>query len=351
MVKKNFEAYRKYESAREGIEKEILSYFLDRVRANEQEIKELIEIKKEAIRYEEIIKIIEEEKEENIEYKKSSYWVITPSNFMHAVVEMPIGVIGVEASKAKNAIKYWLKAVTSHNAIVVIDKEYDEFDVKHFILNLLQIVLKKYELSENLVERIPYEESIDEEYQKIIKVNEEETEKIEYRIQEKEKAKEKIVYLEDRYFEKEVEDSKEPNQIVWKGEYEEVLKRINQKQYEAASVYTQNAQIAYQAINEIKSPIVFINTSLKNQEYRKEITEEAEGIEKEFYHVKNIVFPYQNSINVKAEENKKEEVSGLNEKDDEEKVLASEEKAMVKYEKRIGILEKIKNIFEKIFTK
>ena len=170
MLKENWKAFENYENNLNGRELDILNYMKDRLEANKEELKELISLNELSISYENILEAFQKEIDETSVYKKNSYWVITPSNFMHAVLSMPIGIVGIETTDTLQSIQMWLKAIKTHNAIVIIDEEYSEYDVKHFVLTLLKISIEKFELNSLIIDRVPYEESIDSDYQKIIKM-------------------------------------------------------------------------------------------------------------------------------------------------------------------------------------
>ncbi len=299
MLEKSIIAYEKYEKTNENKEQDILKFFKERLIANKEDIIELINISEAEIKYEDIEEIVNKEIEEISNYKKSSYWVITPSNFMEAIVDMPIGVVGVETENILIAIKMWIKAIKTHNAIIIIDKEYSEFDVKHYIYILLRAVLKKFNIEEDLIDHIPYEESIDSDYQKIIKMNNDE----DYDVINKEKDNKFILYIEDDFFEKEIENNRDIDYILLKGKYEDIINEINQKEYDAVSIYTKSPEIAYRAMNEVYSENVLINSSLKNVKKLKEIRKKElrdknakkNEIECDLFIVKSMLFPFQNT--------------------------------------------------------
>ena len=129
------------------ITENILKYIQERIIANKNEIEELIELKEEKYKYEEIKNAIDEEIEKEIKYKNYRRMYINKEKFISTSLLMPIGVIAVEAFDTIEVIRYFIRAIKSRNSIAISDVEYDEQSVKFLILEILQEALKKYGLN------------------------------------------------------------------------------------------------------------------------------------------------------------------------------------------------------------
>ena len=147
---------------------DILKYIQERIRANKNEIEELIELKEEKYKYEEIKNAIDEEIEKEIKYKNYRRMYINKEKFISTSLLMPIGVIAVETFDTIEVIRYFIRAIKSRNSIVISDVEYDEQSVKFLILEILQEALKKFGIDQNLIMILPYEECFYKYFDKVI---------------------------------------------------------------------------------------------------------------------------------------------------------------------------------------
>ena len=303
---------------------DLLEYIKERVRENEKEIKEVIDIQKENITYEDIVNVIDNEINEDNDYKKYAKLKISNEKFLSTFIAMPIGVIAVEAYETKEVIKYYIKAIKSRNAIAISDVEYGENNVKTLILIIIKEALKKINIKEDLIMLLPYEECFYEYFDKVIYTYDKEGKKLETpKVEEKERTNELYVYIEDSSLEEEAR--KNQNAKILKGNVDEVIEKINEKKTKGAVIYTKNANMAYKFINLVKSQNVFVNTNLENIEK----PTRKDGL---LYEYENIIIPIPQEV-------KKEIINEI--KNKETSLIVKEKK---------GILEKIKHFLEKIFN-
>ena len=131
--------------------KNVLGYIKDRIKANESEIRNLINLQKEDITYEDIFSIISKEIEEDDSYKRYAKLKINKEKFLSTCIAMPIGVIAIEVYDTQEVIKWYIRAIKSRNAIAISDVEYAEDNVKSLVLLIIKEALKKFGISENLI--------------------------------------------------------------------------------------------------------------------------------------------------------------------------------------------------------
>ena len=308
--------------------KNILKYIKDRIKVNESEIRELIKLQKENISYEDIFSIVNKEIEEDDSYKRYAKLKINKDKFLSTCIAMPIGVIAIEVYDIQEVIKWYIRAIKSRNAIAISDVEYAEDNVKSLVLLIIKEALKKFEISENLIMLLPYDECFYEYFDKVIYTYDDVGNHLEVpKIEGKEKTEEMYVYLEDESFKDEA--TKNRNAIMVTGNIDEVIENINKKKSKGAVIYTKDVNKAYTFINLVNSQNVFVNANLEN-------VQDTSRKDQLLYEYKNIIIP------IPQEATK--EVMHSSENDENNK---SEEKAMVIKEE--GMLEKIKEFLRKLF--
>lgn len=333
MMKDNF--YKLEEASREyrlnnqyELTKNVLGYIKNRIKANESEIRNLINLQKEDITYEDIFNIISKEIEEDDSYKRYAKLKINKEKFLSTCIAMPIGVIAIEVYDTQEVIKWYIRAIKSRNAIAISDVEYAEDNVKSLVLLIIKEALKKFEISENLIMLLPYDECFYEYFDKVIYTYDDVGNHLEVpKIEGKEKTEEMYVYLEDESFKDEA--TKNRNAIMVTGNIDEVIENINKKKSKGAVIYTKDVNKAYTFINLVNSQNVFVNANLEN-------VQDTSRKDQLLYEYKNIIIP------IPQEATK--EVMHSSENDENNK---SEEKAMVIKEE--GMLEKIKEFLRKLF--
>ena len=333
MMKDNI--YKMKEASREyrldnqyELTKNVLGYIKDRIKANESEIRNLINLQKEDITYEDIFSIINKEIEEDDTYKTYAKLKINKEKFLSTCIAMPIGVIAIEVYDTQEVIKWYIKAIKSRNAIAISDVEYAEDNVKSLVLLIIKEALKKFGISENLIMLLPYDECFYEYFDKVIYTYDDKGNHLEIaKTEEKAKTEKLYVYLEEESFKDEA--TKNRNAIMVTGNIDEVIENINQKKSKGAVIYTKDVNKAYTFINLVNSQNVFVNANLENCQ---DTIRKAQLL----YEYKNIIIPIPQEVT--------KEIMHNSENDENNK---SEEKAIIVKEK--GILEKIKEFLRKLF--
>ncbi len=313
------------------ITENLLKYIQERIIANKSEIEELIKLKKEKYKYEEIKNAVDKEIKKKIKYKDYRRMYINKDKFISTMLLMPIGVIAVEAFDTIEVIKYFIKAIKSRNSIAISDVEYDEQSVKFLILEIFKEALKKFGIDQNLIMILPYEECFYKYFDKVIYTYDETGKTlIENRYDNKEESEQKYIYIEDNELEENAKRDNTDGEIVY-GNIEEVIEKINTTYSQGAVIYTKNSQMAYKFINLVHSKNVMVNTSLQN-------VEDIKKTANEMYEYKKIILPIPREL---MEEIKKEV--------EKQSTEETSELSLVKVNE--GIFEKIKRFFRRIFKK
>lgn len=251
-------AYRKYVINNDkNISIDVLSYITQKINENEQEIRKIIQINNDDITYEEIVQLIEDEKN-NVESFKSK-------NKKTGRFNVPVGVIGMECSNVNDCIKCILKAISTRNAIIILHNNYSKYSTEALILLIIKECLKNYYIDDNIIQMFEKEEIDLKKLDKLIKKD---GEKIE-----KEIPKTIYIYQENDNYETEVQneiDRLKNNDIYKsyeikpiKGEFGTIVNYLNNDKASAVCMYTDNSQKAYKFINWIDSPNVFVNTGVQ----------------------------------------------------------------------------------------
>lgn len=303
----------------------LLEYIQRRVEANQKQMEELIQIRKEKVSYWEIQNAIEEEIAREIQYKNYKDMMINEQNYMAVSLLMPMGVVAVEVYDPLEVIKYMIKAIQTRNAIAISDAEYDEQSVKFLILVIIQEALKKFGIDENLIMILPYEECFYEKFDQVIYTYNEQGKKLRQNQYEKKKRTEKkYVYIEDEALEEQAMKDNPGEKEILKGEMEEAIAQINQTNSMAAVIYTKDAKKAYQFLNLVGSRNVLVNASLEN-------SKQTEASPYELYVYRNLILPI-------PQEAKEEKIETMR-----------EEKSLTVVNQTI--LGKIKKFLKKLFQK
>lgn len=319
----------------------LLEYILQRIEVNKKEIEELIKNNKEKISYLEIKNAIKEEKEVVVNCKDYKNLYINKSNFLLMRMLMPIGIIAVEVYDTIETIKYFIRAIKSRNAIIISDVEYSEISVKYLIYEIIKQALKKFEIDENLITILPFEECYYNYFDRVIYTYDKKGNKLEKNKYDIIECEEKnYIYVESEEM-KEValNDNTDTRYELITGEFEDVLAEINNRKCNTAVIYTNNSKKAYEFVNLVKSDNAFVNASIKNIMKKEESANEL-------YEYKNIIIPIPHEIS-KEIYNIQEKQKQRNELEDTEKNKESEETALVEIDK--GIFAKIKRILRKFF--
>lgn len=321
----NYLLNNKYELSRD-----ILKYIKSRIEADKKEIEDLINLNKEDITFEKILSLFEVDNEI---YKNYRNFVIN-NNFLSVEIDMPVGVIAVECFDTLETIKYFIQAIQTRNAIVISDVEYSEYNVKSLILLIMQEALKKFEIDENLIMILPYEECYYEFFDEVIYTyNVDGALLAEPKIERKEYGTKNYVYIHSQNLREEA--LKNENAEIFEGVFEEIIEQIGKEN--SAVIYTEDTEIAYKFINLVNCKNVFVNTNLVN-------SKEFEGTNNIFYETKHIIIPIpkkEEKVIVQDEEQKSSEIEEKDNKTENLDLIVKEE----------NIFTKIKNILKSFFGK
>lgn len=313
------------------ITENLLKYIQERIIANKNEIEELIKLKKEKYKYEDIKNGINEEIEKEIKYKDYRRMYINKEKFISTSLLMPVGVIAVEAFDTIEVIKYFIRAIKSRNSIAISDVEYDEQSVKFLILEIFKVALEKFGIDKNLIMILPYEECFYKYFDKVIYTYDEIGKKLsENKYDYKEESGRQYIYIEDEKLEEIAQKDNTDEEVVY-GDIEEVIEKINETYSQGAVIYTNDPQMAYKFINLVHSKNVMVNASLQN-------VENIRKSSNEMYEYKNIILPIPRELMEEIEREVEEQVS--------EEIY---ENSLVKVNE--GIFEKIIRFFRRIFEK
>ena len=232
------EAYFKYLERDEGTETNLLSYIKERIIAEKEAIEKLVEITHEEIDLDKIIDLFDVE-----EVYKSSKKITMINGFISGVLITPKGVIVKEETDINKAIKYYITALNTRNAIIIKDINYNEASVKNLILLIFHEAMKKFGIDEELIQLLP-NEGIDE--------NE---------VYNFEENRNNYVYLEDKKYIGE----KNEGCIVLEGNIDDVIEKINREGIaNGAIIYTSDKDKAYKFLNRVNAKNAFVNAGIVN---------------------------------------------------------------------------------------
>lgn len=268
----------------EKISNKVLKFVRKRLLKNKEDLETLIGIFKEKISFDDLITCFDKEIEEPELYKKEKVMKNVETRFYYGTYTTSVGNILVETSSPLSVLKYFVNGIKSRNSITVSDINYEENDLKNAILLIFKNALEKYKIDTNLLNIVPFEECNNEYFDKVIL--EDENKVVTNKIQ----TGYSYIYLEDESFASTaVNDMSRLNNKgvrveILKGEFNDVINRINEETTFSACVYTQNRDLAFGFINLTQASNVFVNASL----------DEAEVLEKmdsELYTKKKIMYP------------------------------------------------------------
>ena len=282
LIKKAYGSYNL--NGDEKISNKVLKFVKKRLLKNQKDLETLIEVFKEKISFEDFISCFEKEMEEPDLYKKEKVMKKVGEEFYYGTYTTSVGNILVETTSPLSTLKYFVKGIKSRNSITISDIEYHENDLKNAILLIFKNALEKYNVDANLLNIIPFEECSNEMFDKVI--YEDERKVVSNKIQ----TEYSYIYLENEDFASmAVNDlsrlSNRGRQVeILKGEFGDVINRINSEKTFSACIYTENRDLAYNFINLAQASNVFVNASLDE-------AEKLENIEDEFYTKKKIMYP------------------------------------------------------------
>ena len=270
-------AYRKYViNNTKNISLDILYYIKDAIQKNGLKIRKLIRINNGNVTYGDIISSLDNEIKSVQEFKQI--------NNDTKRFNMPIGVIGVECADSKTSIENIFKAVSTRNAVIILHEDYSEFSTEALILMIVKETLKKFSVSENLVQMYDKMEIDEEQLNQIIGID--------GKIIDKSKGKIIYVYQEDEqcYYNVINEIERLKNDEKYKeykiqgitGDFGNIISYLDKNESSAICMYTKNSQKAYKFINWANSSNIFVNTGVH-------IVENANGIIDQYYNKKFIL--------------------------------------------------------------
>lgn len=242
----------------------LLRYIYERIQANKNEIEEILRMNKRKYRYSDLIKNVKKWVSEKIEYKSQINVKKIDNKFISAIYKTAIGVVAVECYDFLECVKYMIESIKTRNAVIISDVEYFEKDDKNFILMIIQEALKKFEINENLIQIVPYEECDYTKCDKVIYTYDNKN----IKNREKNETDDLYVYIETEELKKEALDefnyqkSKGNNVYLIEGNNREFLEKINKSRSKGVVIYTKNKELAYKFLTLVNSKNVFINCTL-----------------------------------------------------------------------------------------
>ena len=255
-------AYRSYVEKDSLLAIKLLKYIRQRVEANREEIEKLNKELKTGVDIDVIKDIIDKNIDKEYQYKNVKKTLELDENYIFYTYQVPKGVLAVRCDNELDVIKNIFEAISTHNCITIIYEKDNKYNLSNLILVIVKEGLKKFEVSEELVNIM--ESEYDYEFSNIINKN---------IVEKKEETLKKLyIYKYDDYFEEEVKKEKERiekleiDYEILTGDFDEVVDKINETRNLGASIYTQDKEIGYKFINYIHSDNVFLNTSLENVE-------------------------------------------------------------------------------------
>lgn len=328
-IKKAYYSYNLSQDA--DLPEKILKYIQDRVNANRQEIEKIVEIYKSGIKVDSILNIISDEMDR--EPQSIGKTIIDKQGFMFSQVLMPVGIIGVKADDTYEIIKYFVRAIKSKNAIIVVSKKYSEYSLESLILIIIKEALNKYGLDDNLISMVDEKDYKIDWFDRLIYADEENRDNHKFIDLSKttENASKQYVYVESDAFRLEAEKNKNVEILI--GNINEIIDKI--KSCKSAVIYTKDSQKAFTFINTVSADNIFVNANLSN-------AIETIDCEDEMFKYRNLIVPVPKDLIKKAEENENvvtEEITSES--------TPKEEQAMIEYKE--SLWQKIKIRFKNLF--
>ena len=253
-------AHRKYVINSKSISSEVFDYTLNKIQENMVQINNIIKINNDNVSFDDIIACLEKEKANAVKFKAR--------NRKNGRYNVPVGVIGIECSTSKEAIKCIFKAISTRNSIIILHNNYNKYSTEALILFIVKECLKNFYIDDNIIQMFEKEEIDLKKLDKIIRRDGE--------ISHKEKSNTIYLYQENDDYEEAVRNEierlqksdvyKEYSVKPIKGEFGDIVNYLNNSEASAVCMYTNNTQKAYKFINWIDSPNVFVNTGIINCE-------------------------------------------------------------------------------------
>lgn len=258
----------------------------ERLNINKDAIEKLIEINKEATTYSEINELLVKEEQNLQEYKKTNIMSKIDNKFIFSQYQVPVGIIAIKTNNSYIAIQNIFRAICTRNAIVIVEKEYNDKSIEKLILLIVQECLKKFNINENIIQIVD---------SKLI--NENDFNEFDIMILEdgqaisKEKTDKMYIYQEDDYFAEIIKSEVKKlklngnNVEILNGQMDDCIEKINKNRAFGVCIYTQDRKKAYKFINLVNSENVFFNGTLLNASKTKKLNSI-------YLALKNLVYEY-----------------------------------------------------------
>lgn len=281
-AKKAFENFALNENIQ--LEQEIYNIVEERIEANKQQIERLIELTKEETSYENILNILKEESKNINEYKKTIRMIKTEDNFLFSTYQVPLGIIGIELETTEEKIRQIFKAITTKNAIIIVEGKENIRRVDKLIMLIVKSCLTKLGMDENIVQIVSKEEISEQDKNELDMYITEKKNKIM-----KKETDMMYIYEQDESLKNEVEEdykrlkfSGKKVEIIRNTYMDKAIEKINKTKSYGVSIYTKDGEIAYKFTNLVRSKNVFFNSTLLNMA-------ETEDTQNEYFTLKNIM--------------------------------------------------------------
>lgn len=301
MLEKEFcllnSAYESYNlDERENISSEILKYIRDRIVENKELIETIINSSKENIKFDELLKVYDEEVKKEAKYKFENKFKKLENSYVYKVYTAPIGNIVVECSNSLTALRYYINAIKSRDTITISDTKYKEVSLKSALLIIFCEALSKFKIDMNLIMLIPYEECYYDKYDRLIYADSNK------KSIQKEVTDKLFIYVEDESFEDDIKKEKlslgfyNKQYEILTGDFYEAVHKINEKFSNGASIYTKNHELATKFMILVHSKNVFVNSSLIEMETTEDVYEDL-------YMRKKVMYPLDLNVLEETKEN------------------------------------------------
>lgn len=247
-AKNAFENYNLHKNPE--ITKTICSYIQERIEANASEIEQVINLDNAPITYNDIIEIFEYEMKEIDEYKQTISMKKIDNNFMLASYKVPKGIIKIYSYKPVTTVRNIFKAVITRNSVVIVENDYRKYSVQNLILLIVQELLKKFDVDENIIQVISKNEDVEsiQGYDEIIFDSNNLIESKKAMV-EKAKSDMHYIYMQDEFFSNIVKNELRKMNLarckasVITGKFEDTVEQINKTQNVGVAIYTQDVSV------------------------------------------------------------------------------------------------------------
>lgn len=257
-------AFRKYViNNKKNISLDILNYIEEKLYENESKIDKIIEINQNSFTFEDILGLLQEYKQKinnfKLRDKKTGQY------------QVPIGVISVRCNNTKDCIDNMFNAITTRNAIIILDENYNKYSTESLFLLIIKECLRNFYIDDNIIQMTTKEEINLNQVDKCVNFGNELGSKLDSKT-----SFENTIYLykEDDFFDDEIKDEIEKLQNMEKykktkiqvitGSFADVVDFLNKNKVYAVCMYTNNSHKAYKFINWVNCENVFINTGIND---------------------------------------------------------------------------------------